>query len=197
MIVNLILAVRRGLEGHGIVVTVPILGFPVSPDEAAGLFEVRSLVDVLFSPLDLGLHAAPSRAPFSNVGVLLLGLPLVRQLLVFMGEPDLFELLFFDICGRIVGKIVASALKLVSCREFGLYFAIGVERLEGWLVSGAFCLSERASGVRKLYRAAHFRRSCRKSSVCTLGLINRYIVDRAKLGRHQAVIALLGFGQNG
>ena len=78
-----------------------------------------------------------------------------------MGEPDLFELLFFNICGRIISEVVTSALELVRCRELGLLLAIRVECLEGWLVRGALRLGERPGRVRKFDRAAHFSRSGR------------------------------------
>ena len=113
-----------------------------------------------------------------------------------MGEPDLFELLFFNICGRIISEVVTSALELVRCREFGLLLAIRVECLEGWLVRGALRLLERPRSVRKFDRAGHFCRCCRQSSISALGLLNRYIVDRAKLGCHQAMTVLC-LGHNG
>ena len=72
---------------------------------------------------------------------------LVRKLLVFMGKPYLLELLLFQICSRIVLKVVAAAFKLVRCCEFRLLFPISVESAEGGLVHSSFGLLERPGCV--------------------------------------------------
>ena len=195
---GLAVIVGGGLDLRRVIVRVPVLGLPVGPDEAPGLLEVRSLIDVLLAPLDFGFHAAAGMLPLAHVSRRLLISSLVRQLLVLVGEPDLLQLLLLQIRSRVVLEVVASALELVYCRELCLLVVIGVESAIGRLVSGALSLLERAGRVREAHaRAADLGRSGGKRAVDTLTLCQRYVIDGAELGRHQPVVLLrlLHYGQ--
>ena len=88
--------------------------------------------------------------------------PLVCKLLVFMIEPDLLELLLFNIGRWVVLEVIATALKLVHCCEFRLLISIRVEGLEGGLVGRALCLLEVTSRIREPHTlTSKLRRRCR------------------------------------
>ena len=142
-----ILTVSAGFELSRVVVRVPILGLPVGPHEAAGLLKICGLVDVLLAPLHLSFHATARLLPLAQIGLRLLITPLVSQLLIFVGEPHLLQLLLLDIRRRVVMEVVAAALKLVLRRELHLLLIIGVEGLVGWLESGALRLRKCTGGV--------------------------------------------------
>ena len=114
------------------------------------MLKVGRFVDVLLAALDFGLHAAPSLAPISEVGVRLLISPLVRQLLVLVGEPDLLQLLLFDVSGRIILEVVATTFELIDCGELGFLIAVSEECFVGGLVGRALRLLELPSGAREL-----------------------------------------------
>ena len=89
-----------------VVIRVPILCLPIGSNETSRLFEVRSLIEMFFSALDLSLHAATSLAPLSQVSRCFFIAPLVAKLFVLVFEPDCFEFLLFKIIGRMVHEIV-------------------------------------------------------------------------------------------
>lgn len=60
---------------------------------------------MLFSALDLSLHAATSLGPFTNVGSHFLIVTLILQLLVLVVKPELFKLLLFQVIGREIRKV--------------------------------------------------------------------------------------------
>ena len=64
-----------------------------------------------------------------------------------MGEPDLFQLLFFYICCWIIREVVTTAFELVGCRKLSLLFTIRIERFEGRLVGSTLRLCKRSRGV--------------------------------------------------
>ena len=142
-----ILAIGRRFELGRVIVWIPILRLPVGSDESTSLLKVGRLVDVLLAPLDFGLHAAPSLAPISEVGVRLLISPLVRQLLVLVGEPDLLQLLLFDVSGRIILIVVAASFKLIDRGELRLLVAVSEERFVRGLVCRALRLLELPGGA--------------------------------------------------
>ena len=106
---------------------------------------------MLFAPLDLGFHAPASLLPLAEISVRLLVSPLVGQLLVLVREPNLFQLLFLDIRGRVVVEIVAAPFKLVCSRELDLLVVVRVEGLLARLERGTLSLCESPRCVRKLY----------------------------------------------
>ena len=154
----LILAVIRRFEYCRIVVAIPMNSFEIGPDEPTGFFKVCCLINLLFAPLNFGLHSASGLAPFAKVGMVLLVATLVRQLLVLVREPDLLQLLFLNVSSRVVSEIVTSALEFIGRGEFGLLVAVRVECLEWWLVGGALCLGEGPRSVREFDRTGNLSR---------------------------------------
>lgn len=152
----LILAISARFKLSRVVIWVPILGLPISPDKAAGLLKIGSLVDVLLAPLNLSFHAATCLLPLAKVSLRLLISPLVRQLLVLVGEPHLLQLLLLDIRGRIVLEVVAAAFELILCRKLNLLLIVGVEGLVGRFECGAFRLCKCTSCVGEFNRATNF-----------------------------------------
>ena len=91
------------------------------------MLEVCRIVEVLFSPLNLSLHAPTSLAPFSQVGSRFFITSLVGQLLVLVLPPDLLQLLLLQVVGWVVPEVIRASLELVYTRVLDLLFAIGVE----------------------------------------------------------------------
>lgn len=88
--------------------------------------------------------------------------PLVCKLLVFMIEPDLLELLLFNIGRWVVLEVIATTLELVHGCEFRLLISIRVEGLEGGLVGRALGLLEVSSRICEPHTlTAKLRRRCR------------------------------------
>ena len=61
----LIFAVIRRFEYGRIVVAIPMNSFEIGPDEPTGFFKVCCLINLLFAPLNFGLHAASGLAPLA------------------------------------------------------------------------------------------------------------------------------------
>ena len=84
-----IITVIRRFEYCRVVIAIPMHCLEICPDEAASFLEISRLVDLLFAPLNLGLHTAPGLAPFPEISVIFLISTLIRQLLVLMRVPNL------------------------------------------------------------------------------------------------------------
>ena len=137
-----VLGIRRAVKHCRVIVGVPLDGLPVRPHETSGLLEVCCVVEVLFAPLNLSLHAPSRLAPLSEVGGRFFVTSLLGQLLVFVLPPDRFELLLLQVIGRVVHEVIGAPLELVDCRISDLLLAVRVELLEAGLECGAFSLRE-------------------------------------------------------
>ena len=125
-----------------VVVRVPVLGLPIGPYEATGLFEIRCLIQMLFSALDFSFHSATSLGPLAQVSLRFFVPSFVSKLFVLIVEPGLLELLLGQLVCRIVRKVAGSSLEVVLGLKLDSSLIIGIERLKSRLKGGALSLTK-------------------------------------------------------
>ena len=140
------------------------------------MLEVCRIVEVLFAPLNLSLHAPASLTPFPQVGSRFFITSLVGQHLVLVLPPDLFQLLLLKVVGWVVPEVIGASLELVDTRVLDFLFAIGVERFEGRFESGPLGLGKLVVDLGESDRASCFCRSAHHVGLAVID-VNGYVID--------------------